>query len=893
MNIKHFILCATAALFTCSVNAQLAKKGMTIKENNFTSFTKQSVDNIKSWKKYNSKKFYNHPEFGVLPSNSPEGNIVEDLSKRTEKSRYFVNLDQPSEFYIQKGYYPINYQDENGFWRAIETGLSPTENQVYQSRYYYEPSGFNFNQNNSFVKTREGKIDFNQWTLYKKEKGKIEFLSNPDWSDYTVGEDGVYINNIFNGIDAEMIVNKGSIETNFIMKTNEFGTFDALLFRDSFEANQPLELSFSSNTETSEDVGDIDVKKDGKPALTMFEGVGYLKASPKVRTSLAYAINDQQVDVIVPHSWIEENIEENNLVIDPLVTGVETTAMADIFGSMYSASCNFGNSCDYDMSLTFPPYATITNTTTDFDYKAAGSCYFEDGATRFASGSCISPDQTNYYWFCNSFGQGTCNGNDTPIYDDVSSCLPAPSCTSEDIPFQLQFFRSCYGVTGCDNDCIGAVSDWVVTVTGKTIEFDDLTNSIDLSDTEICLGESFTVSTEGNYGVPSYTYNWSLSPSGTPSLGTSNNESIELSDTGTFKIYGTVTDDCNQTVVDSVEVKVNDTTLPDFPPLGPFCMGEQASLPTTSDNGITGTWTPGVNTNFAGTQTYTFNPDGCSPSIQRDITILKAPFGQISDDVQACEGDTVLPKITFTGANTNAPYTFLYAVNGDTMQITTSNNTNDTTIAFPTDTSGVYNVELIQVDDDNCFRVINKFATVTIYDTPIPDFDATSYTGEPGDEITLQNTSSDENAIEWFHYLEHYTSWGSQENFSHVFNESGDHQITLLAENDHCEDSITKTITILPKEASYILPNVFTPNGDGTNDLLDFHFENVKKLDLVILNRWGNVIYETDDPQAPWNGKINNSGAQCDDGTYFYKFTVEGLSGSESKENGFVQLVND
>ncbi len=879
--------------FTLFLNAQVAKEGMTNKKNNYNTITEKVAQNLQFWKKYNDERYYHHPEFGILPIKAPKGNVVEDFSKRTANDRYFIDLDNPSIFYVQKGYFPINYQDNKGDWRAIESNLIFVEKNIYESKYYFEPAGFDLNNNKSYIKTKSGKVDFNQWSLYKKVGEKLEFLAAPNWTDYTVGDDGIYITNIFKGIDAEMKIGKGSIETDFIMKSNEFGIYDQLIFREHYKSDGPLTITFSSDKESKFGVGNLDIEKDGSSVLTMYEGVGFLASDIQERTTLAYAIMDQSVDVMVPFTWIDAHIHNSFLVIDPVVTGTETTLEVSLIGSMYNTSCTFTNSCNYFMDVTFPPYATIINTTTDFNYKTVGACLFNDGATRYLSGNCVSPALPTYYWFCNTTNQGTCTGTNIPIYDDVKACFPAPSCTSQDIPFELQLYRRCKGASGCANDCISSASDWSVTITGKTVEFSNAQNSIALSETNICLGATVVASTLGAFGVPPYTYNWSFSPSGAPVIGNSNPENIVFPNPGLNKLYVTVIDACNQIVSDSIEVMVEDTLVPSFPDLGPYCMGEQVSLPTTSDNGITGTWSPALSTNTLGTKTYTFSAGGCYPLVVREITVLKSPYAQVVADLEACEGDEILPVVTFMGENTYSPYTFVYVMNGDTLHLTTSGNENSATITIPTNSSGVFNIELIQVLDSMCSKDLNQAVTVTIHDKPIADFDASSYIGESGIDITFQNTSSGENSVEWFHYKDSLSNWGNQDNFSQVFILNGEHQITLIAKNDHCESSITKIITILPNKATYKLPNVFTPNGDGVNDVLDFHFNNVKELDLIILNRWGNVVFQTDDASESWNGKKRNDGEECNDGVYYYKFSVTGLYEDKNEEHGFVHLVRD
>ena len=89
--------------------------------------------------------------------------------------------------------------------------------------------------------------------------------------------------------------------------------------------------------------------------------------------------------------------------------------------------------------------------------------------------------------------------------------------------------------------------------------------------------------------------------------------------------------------------------------------------------------------------------------------------------------------------------------------------------------------------------------------------------------------------------------------------------------------SAIKTVRIgheEPTEAfSYTLPNVFTPNGDGYNDIFE---PKVTGTDLivsaktVIFNRWGNILCDTDDPLIQWDGKSKQTKMDCPSGTYFY-----------------------
>jgi gliding motility-associated-like protein len=67
------------------------------------------------------------------------------------------------------------------------------------------------------------------------------------------------------------------------------------------------------------------------------------------------------------------------------------------------------------------------------------------------------------------------------------------------------------------------------------------------------------------------------------------------------------------------------------------------------------------------------------------------------------------------------------------------------------------------------------------------------------------------------------------------------------------------------------LPNVFTPNGDGVNDTFKaIRVRQIKKISLKILDRWGNLVYETTDPYFQWNGVSAISKVPNNESTYYY-----------------------
>jgi gliding motility-associated-like protein len=90
----------------------------------------------------------------------------------------------------------------------------------------------------------------------------------------------------------------------------------------------------------------------------------------------------------------------------------------------------------------------------------------------------------------------------------------------------------------------------------------------------------------------------------------------------------------------------------------------------------------------------------------------------------------------------------------------------------------------------------------------------------------------------------------------------------------------TSTITI---------PNAFSPNGDGINDLFSPGTENLKSYSCTIFNRWGNQVFNSDEVSRSWDGKYN--GCECPEGVYYYIIEANGLDGKQYRQSGFVMLM--
>lgn len=100
-------------------------------------------------------------------------------------------------------------------------------------------------------------------------------------------------------------------------------------------------------------------------------------------------------------------------------------------------------------------------------------------------------------------------------------------------------------------------------------------------------------------------------------------------------------------------------------------------------------------------------------------------------------------------------------------------------------------------------------------------------------------------------------------------------------------------------EAVLVPPNVFTPDSKDSNAVTIFKLEykNLKppvaSIKFLIFDRWGAKVFETTDVDAGWNGKVNNIGNACPDGTYFYilKYRLMGEDKEEPPVNGTITII--
>ena len=123
-----------------------------------------------------------------------------------------------------------------------------------------------------------------------------------------------------------------------------------------------------------------------------------------------------------------------------------------------------------------------------------------------------------------------------------------------------------------------------------------------------------------------------------------------------------------------------------------------------------------------------------------------------------------------------------------------------------------------------------------------------------------------------------------------VYTQPGTYSVTLYVSKGSCLDTVVKVITVeLPSKLE--VPNIFTPNGDGSNDVFFLKVANVTEINAIMFDRWGNKVFESISTTGniEWDGK-NQAGKELPAGTYFYIIKATGKDGTEYDKKGNVSI---
>ena len=456
----------------------------------------------------------------------------------------------------------------------------------------------------------------------------------------------------------------------------------------------------------------------------------------------------------------------------------------------------------------------------------------------------------------------------------------------------------------------------------------------------ICEGDATQLNALASGGSGTYTYSWSSNPPGFNSAIADPIVSPTVTTT-----YSVTVDDGSNTASDNVTVTVNPLPVITFSlqsdvceNAGPIELTATPSGGTFSGAGVTGNYfdpTGIVGGPYTITYTYT-DANGCTNSKTQDIAVFSSP--DVSFDVLSDVCDNI-PAFTLTGGHpdggtylgngvnnnifnpeTAGPgihtITYTYTdVNGCTDSCTQNisvlnspnvtfdplSNVCDNTQAFTltgglpdggtysgdgTDNGifdpeisgpGTYTITYTYTDmTTSCSDTITQ--NISVISSPVITLtnDLTNDFAYQGQSITFTANPAAYDNYEFF-----VNSSSVQNGASNVYItntiQDGD-TVSVIATEDICE-SVKDEMIIAVKP----IPNAFTPDGDGVNDIF---IKGFKELDLTIVNRWGQRLYKGSDG---WDGKYN--GKYVSPGTYYYVIIIKDNEDNEIKLNGPVTVI--
>ncbi len=208
---------------------------------------------------------------------------------------------------------------------------------------------------------------------------------------------------------------------------------------------------------------------------------------------------------------------------------------------------------------------------------------------------------------------------------------------------------------------------------------------------------------------------------------------------------------------------------------------------------------------------------------------------------------------------------------------------------------GTYKISLTRNDNGTQNTYIDS---VTIYEKPIADFKFPENTFE-NKTVKFENTSKFSDKYVW--YINNL-KMSNKNNFEYTFSDAGTYRVKLIALNNFkCSDTIEKSININNAKESIIVPNAFTPSTYGANggyysnktkDNSTFYpifFKNIAKYNLVIYNKKGQIVFETDNPKIGWDGYYRNKIVEV--GVYIYSLNCTFEDNEVVKKQGSITVI--
>ena len=422
--------------------------------------------------------------------------------------------------------------------------------------------------------------------------------------------------------------------------------------------------------------------------------------------------------------------------------------------------------------------------------------------------------------------------------------------------------NSFYTITGTDiNGCSDIIST-IINVNPKPII------TLSPSSADICEGASVSIS---SFGADSYVWSPAFG------LNSTTNSSVIANPNATtnYTVLGTDFNNCTNTTNFQLNVGINPIVA--ITPENPIiCEGENISItangasqyiwkPTTTLSagvGVMVSASPNVSTTYTLVGTDAI---GCIDSISTTISVNPLPSATINQNSETtiCRGDSAVIIVDLSG---NPTWNLSYALNG-AFQKQINANTNP--ILILVDIAGEYTIPFV-TDANGCSDEGNGNLILNVLNRPLANFD---FFPQPANMLSPQITFTNNSIFANTWYWDYGDGFSNTVDYSplHTYFENGTYQVSLVVMNDICSDTIQHTLTIDPVYTLYV-PDVFTPNNDGLNDIFYPKGKSISDFEMYIYNRWGEEIFFSTEINEGWSGKVNNEDKFM---SGYYSYTIK------------------
>ncbi len=405
----------------------------------------------------------------------------------------------------------------------------------------------------------------------------------------------------------------------------------------------------------------------------------------------------------------------------------------------------------------------------------------------------------------------------------------------------------------------------------------------------ICANSSGTLKAIVGGGTAPYTFSWNGGP---PT--SADSDVVIPANSQTYTVNVTDANGC-QTVGQFTVILGPPLTITTKGPTS-TCAGNTVTICATAGGGTGGytyLWTPGnltgpcivVSPSVSTTYSVTVF-DNCGSQIGTTKTVAVNPLPNVKLSADLYQGCSPLciqfrnKTTVMSGGLQSYVWTF---GNGDTSHA------KNPTYCYPN--SGIYSVSLTVVSDSGCSATLSDLNLITVFEHPNASFSLSPQPAtiiSPNIQFTDMSTSQYGLSYWWWNFGDGVDSTSNLENPSHTFQDTGSYCAKLVVMDIHgCTDTATNCLVIDPVFNLYI-PDAFSPNGDGKNEVFMPKGQYIKTYELYIFDRWGMQLFHSNDINNGWNGTVKGGSTISQEDTYVYKIYV---TDSKNKQHSFIGNV--